>query len=434
VAATPSAWAAPSATAPVHARVSVPGSKSQASRALVLAALADGAGTVHGAPWSRDTQLMVDGLAQLGVCIARQGPDVLEVRPPRQGLSPAADGIDTGLAGTVLRFLPPVAALAPGLTCFRGDERASLRPLRPLLDALEQLGVQVHSQTGSVPFSMDVPGTLGGPEVSIDSSASSQFVSGLLLAGARFPAGLDLRHVGQTVPSAPHIAMTVQMLADHGVRVEMPEPNRWIVHPGPVSACDVHLEPDLTNAAAFLAAGVLTGGHVEVPTWPDTTTQPGDQIRGVLEAFGARADLEDGTARAACTGPLRGIDIDLHEASELTPVVAGLAAFAGGQTTITGVGHIRGHETDRIAAIAETLTAVGVEVRETPDGLVIRGAAAAQLHPAALKSFGDHRMVHLAALLGLMVPGVTVDDVGATAKTMPDFPQRWAAMIAGRAA
>jgi len=417
----------------------VPGSKSLTNRAVLLAALADGPGLVTGVPDSRDTQLMTTGLAALGTRIDDLGGGTRRITPPERP-TPAPDGIDCGLAGTVMRFLPPVAALAPGTTRFTGDPRASQRPLRPLLDALEQLGVRIASATGSVPFTLEAPAGLGGPQASIDASTSSQFVSGLLLAAARFPHGLDLRHTGGTVPSAPHIEMTLQALRDRGVDAAWPEPTRWIVRPGTLRAHDEAIEPDLTNAAAFLVAGVLSRGWTEVPGWPKVTTQPGDAIRGVLRAFGARAGFVDdpgqgtgqGVVRASWAGGLRGIDLDLHDASELTPVVAGLAAFAEGVTTIRGVGHIRGHETDRIAAITATLQAVGVSAEPTADGLVVHGAGAgAGVHGAHLKTYADHRMAHLGALLGLVVPGVTLDDVGATAKTMPDFAERWAAMLAG---
>jgi len=419
----------------------VPGSKSQTNRALVLAALATGPSVVTGVPPSRDSALMAGGLRELGARVEDLGEDRWRVAPPPSGPTPAPDGIDCGLAGTVMRFLPPVAALAAGLSRFTGDERASQRPLWPLLDGLRQLGVDVDAPGGSVPFTLTAPAALGGPQVRIDASASSQFVSGLLLAGAAYPHGLDLRHVGPPVPSGPHIAMTCAMLAAHGVDVESPEPDRWIVRPGPVRPVDEIIEPDLTNAAAFLAAGVLGRGWAEVPAWPAATTQPGDAIRDVLAALGAAARFTPtspthGVLRASWTGALHGTTLDLHACSELTPVVAGLAAFAEGDTAITGVGHIRGHETDRIAAIVEALGLVGVSAEPAADGLVVHGTGDRRegLHGTVVPTSGDHRMAHLGALLGLVVPGVSLDDVAVTAKTMPDFPERWRRLVTGTAA
>jgi 3-phosphoshikimate 1-carboxyvinyltransferase len=404
----------------------------------VLAALSDGPGVISGVLRSRDSELMIAGLAALGVGIEDLDFDTVRVTPPTAGFTPAPQGIDVGLAGTVMRFLPPVAALAPGTTSFFGDERASQRPLAPLLDALAQLGVSIDSPTGSVPFSLTPPTAALGSQACIDSSASSQFISGMLLTASRFPAGLDLRHEGASVPSLPHIEMTVAMAERHGALIHTPEPNRWVVEPRQLAAVDERVEPDLTNAAAFLIAAVITDGAVRM-YWPSVTTQPGDEILGILSRFGAHVqrDLATATVTVTGSGMLHGDTLDLSAASELTPVVAGLAAFAKGQTRITGVGHIRGHETDRITAIVSTLRAVGVPAEETDDGLVIGvpvdsyPALMSQLHAADLPTFADHRIAHLAALLGLRIPGVRLIDVATTAKTMPDFPQRWAAMVAG---
>lgn len=378
---------------------------------------------------------MIDALGRLGVGIdhlpdAADGSPVVQITPPR-AFVPAPAGIDCGLAGTVMRFVPPLAALAPGSTVFFGDQRAGERPMAPLLAGLRQLGVTVSAD--GLPFTLDAPTHLGGPVVTIDSSGSSQFVSALLLAGARFPHGLELRHVGGAVPSLPHIQMTIAMLADRGVRVTELDHTSWRVEPGPIAARDQQIEPDLTNAAVFLAAGVLSGGQVRVPGWPVHTTQPGDRIRDVLADFGATTGWQEDCLVAGWSGTLRGADFDLHEASELTPVVAALAVFASGTTTIRGVGHIRGHETDRIAAIIAELGSLGVRVTELADGLVIEGVGrtGAGLRPSrVLRSYADHRLAHLAALVGLIVPGVKLDDIESVSKTMPDFTERWQAMLA----
>lgn len=423
------------ATRPVDAVCPLPGSKSESNRALLLAALADGPSELTGLLDARDTRLMIAALEQLGVAIealpaGHDASSVVRVRPP-QRFAAVPGGIDCGLAGTVMRFVPPVAALAPGRTRFFGDARAGERPMTPLLDGLRQLGVA--SDADALPFSLDAPTELGGPEVAIDSGASSQFISALLLPAARYPDGIDLRHIGAAVPSLPHIEMTVAMLRDRGVRLDVHGDRRWVVQPGPIEARDQRIEPDLTNAAVFLAAGVLSGGQVAVPGWPESTTQPGDLIRAVLSAMGATMGRHGSRLVARSVGNLVGTTIDLHAASELTPVVAALAAFAEGTTTITGVAHIRGHETDRLAAISAELASVGVDASETDDGLVVVGAGAAGegLHPTRpLRSYADHRLAHLAALVGLVVPGVVVDDIAAVDKTMPDFTSRWQAMLA----
>lgn len=422
------------ASRPVDALCPLPGSKSESNRALLLAALADGPAELGGLLDARDTRLMVTALKQLGVVIdelpaGREGSPTVRVAPPRR-FTAVPGGIDCGLAGTVMRFVPAVAALAPGRTRFFGDPRASERPLAPLLDGLHQLGVA--SDADALPFSLAAPSALGGPQVAIDSGASSQFISALLLPAARYPHGIDLRHVGAALPSLPHIEMTVAMLRDRGVRVDVHDDRRWVVQPGPIQARDQWIEPDLTNAAVFLAAGVLSGGQVAVPGWPDSTTQPGDLIRAVLAGMGATIRRDGDRVVARSTGALAGTTIDLRAASELTPVVAALAAFAEGITTITGVGHIRGHETDRLAAISAELASVGVDASQTDDGLVIVGAGPAGegLRPTRpLRSYADHRLAHLAALVGMVVPGVVVDDITAVDKTMPDFTGRWRAML-----
>ncbi|MDN6660042.1 MAG: 3-phosphoshikimate 1-carboxyvinyltransferase, partial [Acidipropionibacterium jensenii] len=276
------------------------------------------------------------------------------------------------------------------------------------------------------------PARRGGPRATIDSSGSSQFVSALLLAGARYPHGIDLRHRGPAVPSAPHIAMTCTMLAERGVEVSTPDPDHWRVRPGPIAAMDATVEPDLTNAAVFLAAAMVTAGRLTIPGWPERTTQPGVDFLDVARSMGARVARSGDRLSVIGGEQLHGAEVDLHEASELTPVVAALAALAHGRTRISGVAHIRGHETDRLAALEEQLSAVGAEVRQTPDGLVVEGRGPAALHGALLRCHDDHRMAHAAALIGLVVSGVVLDDVSCTSKTMPDFPQMWSDMIGPR--
>jgi len=416
-------WQAPVAPGAVRATVAVPGSKSITNRALLLAALSEGGGTLTGALRSRDTDLMIDALRVLGVPL--RAADTRVTVEPHAGLTGPAT-VDCGLAGTVMRFVPPAAALADGKIHFDGDPRARERPMSTVLNALRALGATVDGD--SLPFTLHGKGSLPGGAVTIDASASSQFVSGLLLAGARFDQGLTVHHDGKPVPSMPHVEMTVGMLRDAGVTVDDGRPNTWRIEPGPVAARDWQVEPDLSNATPFLAAAAVTGGTVTISGWPAVTTQPGDAIGDILERMGC---VVTGTAAGlTVTGPARlsGVDIDLHDVGELTPTVAALAALADGPSVLRGIAHLRGHETDRLAALATEINAFGGDAAETADGLAIRPTA---LHGGTWHAYADHRMATAGAIVGLAVDGVTVDDIGTTAKTLPDFPAMWRSMLDG---
>jgi 3-phosphoshikimate 1-carboxyvinyltransferase len=421
-------WPAPLASGPLDARVPVPGSKSASNRALVLAALADGPSVIRGLLDARDTQLMIAGLRAVGVEFettpgaATGNIDVL-VRPHfLQG--PAR--IDCGLAGTVMRFLPPVAALAHGDVAFDGDTAARARPMATTIESLRDLGVQVEdSRTGRLPFTVHGAGEVRGGEVWVDASRSSQFVSGLLLSAARFEAGATVHHVGPPVPSMPHIDLTIAMLAEHGVAVRR-EGTAWHVDPHEIAAIERDIEPDLSNAAPFLAAALVAGGTVTVPGWPGHTLQPGDAVRDLLTAMGADVQVTDDGLQVTGSGTITGIDADLSAVGELTPTIAALAALADGPTRLRGIAHLRGHETDRLAALATELNALGSKVIELEDGLEI---APGPLHGGRMRAYGDHRMATAAAIVGLRVPGVEVDDIETTAKTLPGFADRWLAML-----
>ncbi len=418
-------WPAPTATAPVRARVALPGSKSITHRALVLAALADGPSTITGALRSRDTDLMIGALRGLGTDIAGDDTTLRVVPGALTGGT-----VDCGLAGTVMRFLPSVAALADGDVAFDGDEQARQRPLVTVLAALRALGAEIDGS--ALPFTVHGAGRLRGGAVTIDASGSSQFVSGLLLSAARFDDGVIVYHDGKPVPSMPHIEMTVDMLRTAGVRVEAPssstEADTWRVSPGPIRAVDWTVEPDLSNATAFLAAAAVTGGEVTVPHWPRHTTQPGDAIREILDRMGARVTLHDGGLTVRGPARLHGIDIDLHDVGELTPTVTALAALADTPSWLRGIAHLRGHETDRLAALAAEVGRLGGSVHETADGLEITPAP---LHGGRWHSYADHRMATAGAILGLRVEGVEISDIGTTAKTLPDFVGLWETMLAG---
>lgn len=429
-------WLAPTARGPLAATLSLPGSKSLTNRELVLAALADGPSTIRRPLHSRDSRLMVEALRALGVGVEEVsgdgefGPDLRVTPAELRG----AVAVDCGLAGTVMRFLPPVAALALGPVSFDGDPHARSRPMRTTIDALRALGVEVSDDgRGSLPFTVHGMGELAGGELAIDASASSQFVSGLLLAAPRFRDGLRLRHTGDRLPSLPHIEMTLATLSARGVDVAAPEPGMWVVAPGPIGARDVDVEPDLSNAAPFLAAALVAGGTVTVTGWPATTTQVGDELPRLLAEFGATVSRDgdavtvDGGAGLRGGARWSGHDLDLTIGGELAPTMAALAAIADAPAELTGIGHLRGHETDRLQALRDDLAALGGEATVLDDGLRIRPRP---LHAGPWRAYADHRMATTGALLGLAVEGVEVDDIGATAKTLPEFADLWARLVA----
>ncbi|MHA6511658.1 3-phosphoshikimate 1-carboxyvinyltransferase [Tessaracoccus sp. Z1128] len=411
----------PFTQAPVRGEVVVPGSKSETNRALVIAALADAPSTLTGALESRDSALMIGALRALGVQVVERGDSVVVTPPERFSGAPS---IDCGLAGTVMRFVPPLAMLADGPSSFTGDPHASERPMAPLIDGMRQLGAQVSGE--ALPFTVTPPREAHGT-ANIDASGSSQFISGLLLVGARLPRGLTLRHTGQRLPSRPHIAMTAAMLRDVGVQVAELDDRTWQVSPGRIAARSHTIEPDLTNAAVFLAAAAVTGGRVTVPGWPARSLQPGALFLDVIQAMGATVEHSPDRVSVSGPGSLAGIDVDLTTASELTPVVAALGALAEGVTTVRGVAHIRGHETDRLAALVTELRRLGAEAEETEDGLRIVGGG--DLRPAVLHTYADHRMVHFAALLALRVRGIAVTDLECVSKTMPHFARDWRGLV-----
>lgn len=427
-------WEAPQAAGPLSARVPLPSSKSLTGRELILAALADGPSTLHAPLRSRDSDLMVDALRALGTGIEEIptdnpfGPD-LRITPTQELIG--STSIACGLAGTVMRFVPPVAALALGPVAFDGDPYARKRPMRPVLDALRALGADIADEgRGFLPFTVHGAGSLRGGRVELDASLSSQFVSALLLAAPRFDEGVHVVHTGERVPSLPHIEMTMETLRARGVEVSSPAAGEWVVKPGPIGAVDTRIEPDLSNAAPFLAAAVAVGGSVTVPGWPAQTTQVGDQLRTLLPEFGATAVTNaDGSLTVSGSGELRCVKLYMPEAGELSPTLVGLAALAGAQghtSEITGIGHIRHHETDRIAALVAEVNRLGGHAEELEDGIAIHPA---QLHGGLWGAYADHRMATTGAVLALSVPGVEVDDIACTSKTMPLFTDMWAGML-----
>ncbi|WP_106399639.1 3-phosphoshikimate 1-carboxyvinyltransferase [Actinocorallia populi] len=415
-------WNAPVASGPLKAVVELPGSKSMTNRALVLAAQAEEPSVLRGALRSRDTLLMAAALRSLGVGVDDEGTDWRVTPAP-----PAAPAsVDCGLSGNVMRFVPPLAARAAGPVSFDGDPHARVRPMGPLLEALRALGVAVEDAgRGLLPFTLAGTGAVEGGRVTIDASGSSQLVSGLLLNAPSYVRGIEVRHEGPPVPSAPHLEMTVRMLREAGAEVETGH-DVWRVAPGPLRGGEYVIEPDLSNAAQFLAAAVVTGGSVTVRGWPSATTQPGDRLRELLPRMGGEAVLSGGDLTVRGTGRIRGIDADLSDAPEVAQVLAMVAALADGPSRFTGIAHIRGHETDRLAALVAEITRLGGDAEELPDGLVIRPRP---LHGGVFRTYDDHRMVMAAATLGLAVPGIEVENPGTVGKTLPEFLDLWTNML-----
>ena len=419
-------WSAPfRASKPISGAINIPGSKSVTNRALVLSALASSPSTLRKGLRSRDTDLMIKALSSLGVKIEIE-EDLWQITPaPLMG--PA--GIDVGNAGTVMRFLPPLAALANGLISFDGDPRSHQRPLGPVIKALESLGVSIeHQGRYSLPLVINGAGYITGGEAEIDASASSQFLSSLLLVAPLMKQGLRIKNVGKSLPSKPHIEMTIAMLAQYGAVVDTSIANQWSIKPTKLFGVDLVIEPDLSNAAVFMAAPILCGGEVIIKDWPRKTTQPGDQLRQIFSDMGGEIDFVDQGLRVRSTGQIRGIDIDLGDVGELTPVIAALACFANSPSNLRGIGHLRLHETDRLSALKNELTALGAEVLEEESALRINPKP---MKAGVFHTYDDHRLATAGALIGLAVQGVEVENIETTRKTITDFPALWSQLLNG---
>ena len=436
-------WPAPLATRPLNATVTVPGSKSLSNRYLILAALGNEPVTLVGLLRSRDTDLMMGALEALGVrCDVDTTTDTtVTVTPPSSGRFNGNVDVFCGLAGTVMRFVPGLALFADGPVHFDGDEQAYARPMRPVLDGLKQLGAKIeyHGEVGRLPFTITPPTELPTAQVrvSIDSSGSSQFISGLLLIGSKLPGGLRLTHTGEKTPSLPHIRMTVADVTGACGAIEADESARtWTVEPRAIQLSDkVTVEPDLSNAAPFLGAALIADGTVRVPHWPETTTQPGGLLPGYLEQMGAKVSFPtiDGVRYCEVTGDgtVRGLgSFDLTAAGEIAPSLAAILVFADKHTDMVGIGHLRGHETNRLEALVNEIRRIGGVAEELPDGLRIEPVPSETLHEANMETYADHRMATFATMLGLRIPDIQVINVATTRKTLPDFVGMWNGMLA----
>lgn len=413
-------WSAPQAKG-FKASIRLPGSKSLTNRELVLSALADKPSTLLDPLYSRDSQLMIEALKSLGTNFENSANRLIVT--PGKLVGPAK--IDCGLAGTVMRFIPPLAALASGEITFDGDAQARRRPMATTIDSLRKLGVSVSAEGDGLPFSISSSGKVQGGELSIDASASSQFVSGLLLAGARYEKGLLIHHSGESVPSLPHIEMTLVCLAQRGVSAKSAGESSWRVEPGAIAGSEIEIEPDLSNAGPFLAAALVTDSQVIIP-WPENTTQVGDHFRKLLTEMGAEVEYKNKQLSVRGTGKILGIKADLSEAGELVPTIAAIAALASTPSELTGISHLRGHETDRLAALVAEINAIGGRAIELADGIKIEPS---KLIGGLWKTYEDHRMATAGAIIGLRVAGIEIQDISVTSKTMPNFSQLWQEML-----
>jgi 3-phosphoshikimate 1-carboxyvinyltransferase len=417
---------------PVDISVVIPGSKSVTNRALILAAQAKSPSTLRRPLVSRDSELMVAGLKALGIGI-QESSAVVDGNEELQWIitpAPMRGGVrvDVGNAGTVMRFLPPLAALATGEVIFDGDPRSYERPLGPVIKALEELGVSIdHEDRYSLPLKLNGTGKVGGGEITIDASESSQFLSALLLVAPSFTNGITVKHKGGSLPSMPHIEMTVDMLRQFGATVEVDAvAQTWSVKPGNLHGLDLVIEPDLSNASPFLSIAMVCGGRVAIADWPIKTTQPGDQLRTILSEMGAEFSFGDNGLTIIGTGKIHGIDVDLHDVGELTPSIAALAALADSPSHLRGIGHLRKHETDRLAALTREINALGGKVIEEETALHITPAP---LHSGVFHTYDDHRLATAGAVLGLVVEGIEVENIATTRKTLPDFPGLWSSLL-----
>ncbi|MFZ9353507.1 MAG: 3-phosphoshikimate 1-carboxyvinyltransferase [Candidatus Nanopelagicales bacterium] len=417
-------WHAPTINGAINSTLEIPGSKSATNRAFVLAALGDKNSIITNPLFARDTNLMLEALEKLGCNVVKKLNSV-EISPMKKDHSEIS--IDVGLAGTVMRFVPPLAALSSGTSHFDGDERARNRPMKTLIESLKKLNVKViDNHQGKLPFSIISDGQITGGEIEIDASESSQFISALMLVGAKFKNGLTIKHVGQNLPSLPHIEMTIEMLKEVGVKTNQINATTWRIDNQNINSKNWVVEPDLSNAGPFLAAAMVTKGEIKINDWPLQTTQAGNSWIEILSLMGANIQLNSKQLILKNDSEIKGINYNLNDVGELTPVLVAISLFANSKSEFTGISHLRGHETDRLAALVENITAIGGDAKETEDGLIINPK---QLHGGVWKAFDDHRMATAGAVIGLKVKDIYVDDISTTSKTLPNFENLWNKMV-----
>jgi 3-phosphoshikimate 1-carboxyvinyltransferase len=401
----------------VDADVQIPGSKSLTNRALVLASLADGTSTLGGALVADDTEAMAAAMTQLGAVVDLRS-DRCTVTGFGGRLRPGPIDIDARLSGTTARFVLPVLTLGDGPYLLDGAQPLRDRPMGPSIEALRRLGAQVDDsdRPGHLPVVVRA-GTLQGDGVGVDGVLSSQFTSGLLLAAAAMPDGLAVDLLGPVV-SRPYLEMTLAVLRAFGVDAGSDGERRLWVRPGGLQPTDYRIEPDASAASYFLAAAAICGGRVRVGDLGSASLQGDARFAELLERMGAEVHQGPHVTEVRGTGHLRGIDADLTDLPDMAQTLAAVAVFADGPTRVRGVEVIRGHETDRIAAVVTELGRCGIEADEHDDGFTVHPGTP---RPARIETYRDHRMAMSFSLLGLRVPGIEIVDPGCVAKTFPDF-------------
>lgn len=409
---------------PLDATATPPGSKSETNRALVCAALADGTSTIRRALRADDTEAMVSCLRGLGIDIARSG-DTVVVQGCAGRVRPAGTPLDARLSGTTARFLAPVAALGPDPVELTGDDGLRARPMGDLVEALRTIGAGVDElgSPGHLPLRFGDPPLRGG-RVDLPGDTSSQFLSGLLLAGPLMPAGLEVS-TSTPLVSVPYVELTLDVMERFGAVVEGTPATVLSVARSGYRACDLQIEADASAASYFMAAPVIAGGRVRVSGVGSDSRQGDAVFADVLRSMGAA--VTQGTDwTEVSSGGLNGVDVDLRDASDIAQTLAVVAAVASGRTRVRGIGFIRAKETDRISAVVRELRRVGIDAVEEEDGFTVEGG---RPHGAVVRTYGDHRMAMSFALLSLCTPGIVIEDPDCVDKTYPDYFAQLASLI-----
>lgn len=401
---------------PPDTTVVVPGSKSHTNRALICATLAPGTSGLEGALFADDTIAMVGSLLSLGVPIfADPAGRTITVMNSTGRIPPGPADLDVRMSGTTSRFLLPLLCLGEGPYRMDGADSLRVRPIAELVTRLRQLGAVIDGD--SLPLTVTGGGLTGGSVV-VQGSASSQYLSALLMVAPRMPDGLYIRVAGPLV-SRPYIELTLATMAEFGVEVDAhPAYREFQVAPAQYRPATVRIEPDASAASYFFAAAAISGGRVRVDGLGTTATQGDLEFVRILEKMGAEVTMTEERTEVRGTDQLHGVTVDMRDLSDTAQTLAVTATFADSPTEITGIGFIRRKETDRIRAVVTELTKRGIRAAETPDGMIVYPGRAT---PGTVATYDDHRMAMSFALLGLVHPGISIEDPDCVAKTFPDY-------------
>jgi 3-phosphoshikimate 1-carboxyvinyltransferase len=399
---------------PPDSTVTVPGSKSVTNRAILIGGLAAGSTTIRGLLVADDTEAMIDAVSELGAEIVRS-PNRIDI-VGIAGRIPRAGSIFARRSGTTARFVAPVLAFAPGPWTLEGDPQLASRPMEDLYRALESVGAHVQRAVGDLSLPVIINGPIKRTTLAISGSTTSQFLSGLLLAAPLAAHGMTIEVDGDR-KSKPYIDLTVRTMREFGAHIDESE-SEYRVAPGGYVGREMAVEPDASTASYFYAAAAVTGGRVRVSGLSRASIQGDIGFVDLLAAMGVSVTEDDNGIVVSGSGRLAGITVDASNMPDIVPTLAVVAAFASSRTVVTGVGFTRGHESDRVGGLVAELVRCGVEAREEEDGLVIEPGAP---HGARVHTHSDHRMAMAFAVLGLVVPGVELDDPQCVDKTFPEF-------------